>query len=297
MSPIKQKFFLVCLSLALAVALFTGVFAVMGWGSLLRDVGATIIYPFQWVARRTADAVEGFGSYFEDIRKLRREVEALEAENQALRQQLVDAEIMADENAWLYRYLSMKEENGDYALCAAAVIATTSPVGEGGAYVTEITLNRGTSSGVEVGMPVVTVEGLVGVVVDVQLNHCRVSTILDTSVSVGALTTRASESGLCEGDYTLVHDGQARLRYLPEEADIAVEDIVVTSGLGSVYPYGIPIGRVVSVSSNGFSRTTEAVVLPFTDFSDLTRVIIMTDYVHHADEVETDGTETREVSP
>ncbi len=297
MSPIKQKFFLVCLSLALAVALFTGVFAVMGWGSLLRDVGATIVYPFQWVVRRTADAVEGFGSYFEDIHKLREEVEALEAENEALRQQLVDAQIMADENAWLYRYLSMKEENGDYALCAAAVIASASPVGEGGAYVTEITLNRGTSSGVEVGMPVVTVSGLVGVVVDVQLNHCRVSTILDTSVSVGAVTTRASESGLCEGDYTLVHDGQARLRYLPEEADVAAEDIVVTSGLGSVYPYGIPIGRVVSVSSNGFSRTTEAVIAPFTDFADLTRVIIMTDYVHHADEMGTAETETEEVSP
>ena len=78
-------------------------------------------------------------------------------------------------------------------------------------------------------MPVVTGSGLVGVVVEVGLDHCRVMTLLDTSVSVGALTTRASESGLCEGDYTLVHDGQARLRYLPEEADVAVEDIVVTS--------------------------------------------------------------------
>jgi rod shape-determining protein MreC len=296
-SPIKQKFFLACLSLALAVALFTGVFAVMGWGSLLREVGAAIVYPFQWAADRTADAVEGFGSYFEDIHRLREKVEALEAENRALRQQLVDAEIMANENAWLYRYLSMKEENGDYALCAAAVIASTSPVGDGGAYVTEITLNRGTASGVEAGMPVVTVEGLVGVVVDVSLNHCRVSTILDTSVSVGAVTTRASESGLCEGDYTLVHDGQARLRYLPEEADVAAEDIVVTSGLGSVYPYGIPIGRVVSVAFNGFSRTTEAVVAPFTDFADLTRVVILTDYVHHADEAGTDETESREDIP
>ena len=277
---------MVCLSLALAIALFTGVFAVMGWGSLLREVGSAIIYPFQWLAAGTANAVEGFGSYFSDIQDLREELDALKAENQALRTFLVDAEIMADENAWLYRYLSMKEEHGDYALCAATVVSTASPLGDGGAYVTEITLNRGSASGVETGMPVVMPEGLVGVVVEVNLNHCRVSTILDTSVSVGAVVTRSAEHGLCEGDYTLVHDGQALLRYLPEEADVLVEDIVVTSGRGSVYPYGIPIGRVASVSSNAYSRTTEAVVTPFVDFSDLHHLVILTSYVHHADEPE-----------
>ena len=289
MSRIKQRFFIVCLSLALAVALFTGVFAVMGWGSLLRDVGSTVIYPFQWLIAKADEAVTGFTSYFADIHTLREELDSLRAENEALKEQLVDAEIMADENDWLYRYLSMKEEHGDYALCAATVVASASSAGDGGAYVTEITLNRGTASGVEVGMPVVTPLGLVGLVVEVHLNHCRVSTILDTSVSVGAVVTRSSENGLCEGDYTLVHDGQAVLRYMAEAADVQAEDIVVTSGRGSVYPYGIPIGRVVSVSSNPYSRTTEAVIRPFADFYDLTRVAIMTSYVHYVDGFETEG--------
>ena len=292
MSPIKQRFFTVCLSLALAVALFTGVFAVMGWGSLLRDVGSTIIYPFQWFITRAGDAVEGVGAYFGDIHSLRAEVEDLRAENQALKQQLLDAELIENESSWLYRYLAMKEEHGDYHFCAATIIASASSVGAGGEFVTEITLNRGSSSGVKNGMPVVTPEGLVGVVVDVHLNHCRVSTILDTSVSVGAVATRGGENGLCEGDYALVHDGRTTLRYLPEEADIAPEDIVVTSGRGSVYPYGIPIGRVETVSYNGFSRTTEAVIAPFADFSDLTRVMILTQYTHYVD-----GFDTGEVPP
>lgn len=289
MSCIKQKFFIVCLSLALAVALFTGVFAVMGWGSLLRDVGSAVVYPFQWLTDKVGEAVTGFTSYFADIHTLREEIESLQAENEALKEQLVDAEIMADENAWLYRYLSMKEEHGDYALCAATVVASASSAGDGGTYVTELTLNRGTASGVEVGMPVVTPLGLVGLVVEVHLNHCRVSTILDTSVSVGAVVTRSSENGLCEGDYTLVHDGQAVLRYMAETADVQAEDIVVTSGRGSVYPYGIPIGRVVSVSSNPYSRTTEAVIRPFADFADLTHVAVMTSYVHYVDGPETEG--------
>jgi cell shape-determining protein MreC len=50
-----------------------------------------------------------------------------------------------------------------------------------------------------------------------------------------------------------------------------------------VYPYGIPIGRVVAVTANAYSRTTEATVEPFTDFTDLTQVVIMTDFVHYVD--------------
>lgn len=283
MSRIKQKFFIACLGLALAVALFTGVFAVMGWGSLLSDVGSAVIYPFQWVGSRIGSGVSGFFSYFADIQDLRDEVESLQNENRELKDQLVDAEIMADENAWLYRYLTMKEERGDWSLCAASVISSATASGEGGDYATELTLNRGSASGVAAGMPVVTGSGLVGVVVEVGLNHCRVMTLLDTSVSVGAVTTRATENGLCEGDYARLHEGHATLRNLPEEADVQVGDIVVTSGRGSVYPYGIPIGRVTEVTANAFVRTTEAAVEPFTDFSDLTQVMIVTKYTHYVD--------------
>ena len=84
------------------------------------------------------------------------------------------------------------------------------------------------------------------------------------------------------------------LRYLAEEADVQAEDIVVTGGQGSVYPYGIPIGRVVSVSFNAYSRTTEAVVAPFVDFSDLSHVAVLTAYERTAVEEETRG---REVEP
>ena len=280
MSPIRHKFLILCLSLTLAVSLFSGVFAVMGWGSLLRDAGSAILYPFQWVASAAGNAAEGFAAYFSDIRKLQDEIDALQKENESLREQLADAELLADENTWLYQYLSMKEEHEDYGLCAATVIASSSASGD---YVTEITLNKGVSSGVEVGMPVITASGLVGVVVEAGAYHCLVSTILNPSVSVGAVTSEHAENGLCEGDYALATVGNTALRYLREEANVQAEDIVMTSGRGSVYPYGIPIGRILSVSSNPYSRTTEAVVEPFTDFSELTRVLIMTSYERYTD--------------
>ena len=283
MSRIKQRFFIACLSVALAIALFSGVFAVMGWGSLLKSAGSAVLYPFQWVGAKVGSGVSGFFSYFQDIDRLQNELESLREENETLKSQLIDAQILADENSWLYRYLSMKEEHGDYSLCAASVISASSSSGEGGDYVLELTLNRGTSSGVRTGMPVVTPVGLVGVVVEAGAYHCRVVTLLDTSVSVGAVTTRTTQNGLCEGDYENLHNGYATLRGLPEESDVAIGDIVVTSGRGSVYPYGIPIGRVVDIRSNAYSRTTEATIEPFTDFTHLTQGVILTEYIHYVD--------------
>ncbi len=258
----------------------------MGWGSLLARVGGTLMYPFQWVADKVGDGVVGFSHYFADIDKLQDEVESLRAENESLKGALVDAEIVLDESTWLYQYLSMKEEHQDYTLCAATVIAATEVSGAGGDYMTSVTLNKGSTSGIETGMPVVTTQGLVGVVVDVGPYSCRVTTMLDPSAAVGAVTSRAGERGLCMGDYAQVQDGRATLRQLAEDADISSGDIVISSGQGSVYPYGIPIGRVVTVSVNALNRTTEATVEPFTDFSDLDQVLIMTAFSRNDDAAE-----------
>ncbi len=286
----KHKFLLACLCVALAVALFSGVFAIMGWGSLLRDVGGAVIYPFQWIGHKTADGFRGFVRYFSDMDEILNEKESLEAELESLRGELAAAELERDELARLYAYLEIKEGHTDYTLCPALVVATTtvstvSPglsEGDGEAssarVATALTLNKGSRDGVETGMPVITPEGLCGVVVEVGNNHCRVATVLDPSVSVGAVTSRGGENGLLEGDHTRQYEGMAVLRYLRAEADVTTGDLVVTAGTGSVYPFGIPIGRVSEVSSNAFSRTTEATVIPFVDLSDVRHVAILLDY-------------------
>lgn len=275
----KKRILLICVSVAVAISLFCGVFTVLGWGSLLHRVGGTVIYPFQWVGSRVRDGVEGFVAYFQDIDRLQAEIESLREENEQLKSELTDAAIMQDESSWLYAYLHMKDEHSDYQMCAATVISSTTPGASGGTYITRLTLNKGSAHGIEVHMPVVTARGLVGMVTEVGPDYCSVKTILDPTSSVSAVTTRGGERGLAEGDFACLYDGQAILRRLSEAADVTVEDIVVTGGEGGVYPYGIPIGTVVSVAKNPYDRTTEAIIRPFTDFSDLDQVIILTDYI------------------
>ena len=247
----KSRFFRVCICIALCLCLFTGVFAVMGWGSLLRQVGSAVMYPFSWLAGKTADAAAGF---------------------------------LENENSWLYRYLSMKQEREDWSLVSCAVTATEWSGGSGGqSYAIQLTLNRGSSSGVAVGMPVVCEAGLVGIVSEVGVGSCRVRTVLNTDFAAGAIDARSGETGLWEGKFASLPSGNAVLTALAAEADAAVGDVILTSGKGGVYPYGIPVGRIASVSANAYSRTTEATVTPFADLTNLRLVAVLTDYVHYTD--------------
>lgn len=278
---VRHKFLMKLCAVALLLAIFCGVFLIMGWGSLLHRVGNTVIYPFQWVFSKVGDGIGGFVMHFEDVDRLQEKINALELENESLRAELSDAEILYDEQAWLYRYLSMKEEHMDYQMCAARVISAS---GEGsGGFETLLTLNKGSAQGIQKGMPVVSTSGLVGMVVEVGINQCYVQTILKPTSSVGALSPESSDKGLLEGDFAYLYQGQAVLKYLPEDAEIKEGDTVMTSGNGSVYPYGIPIGKVAEVSVNPHSRTKEAIVTPFHDFSDTKEVMILTSYIRYTE--------------
>lgn len=269
-------------AVALAIALFCGVFLVMGWGSLLHRVGGTVIYPFQWIFSRIGDGVSGFVQHFEDMDRLQEQLDALEKENESLRAELEDAEIVLLEQAWLYQYLSMKNEHEDYTMCAASVIASGGQDGSGD-YMTVLTLNKGSAHGITAGMPVVSVSGLVGMVTEVGINQCYVQTILNTTSSVGAMSVSTLDKGLLEGNFACLFEGCATLRYLPEDATVSVGDRIVTSGQGTVYPYGIPVGTVSEVTVNPYSRTKEAKITPFHDFSDTDEVIILTSYVRYTE--------------
>ncbi len=278
---VRHKFLMKLCAVALLLAIFCGVFLVMGWGSLLHRVGNTVIYPFQWVFSKVGDGISGFVMHFEDVDRLQERIDALEAENESLKSELLQAEIVYEEQSWLYRYLSMKEEHTDYKMCAARVITSSGEGSDG--YETLLILNRGSTHGIKKGMPVVSASGLVGMVIEVGINQCYVQTLLKPTSAVGAISLGSSDKGILEGDFTRLYEGCSMLKYLPEDAELQEGDIVITSGEGSVYPYGIPIGTVKKVGIDPYSRTKEAVITPFHHFENTDEVIILTSYIRYTE--------------
>ena len=272
----QNKFFIVCLCVAIAISGITSTFALMGYRSLSKNIVGTLATPFRLVATLTTNAVEGFGKYFSSIDELTEQNEALKQENAALKEQISQSGLVEKENDRLRDYLSMKSEYPSFSFEEGMVIGR-----EASNYVTVLTLNRGTIHGVEENMPVVTKEGIVGCVSEVGLTWCKVSTILETARSVGVYLPRNGASGILSGDYSMRVDGLCKLTFVEvdaKNADVQPGDAVYSSGMGSVYPPDMKVGEIVSVEIDNVSRTLIASVKPTVNFSEPDYMMIITGY-------------------
>ena len=273
MKLFKNKFFVICLCVAVVICAVPSTFALMGYRGLARNIVGTLTVPFRWCGTVIGNAFEGFGKYFGSVDALRAENEALESENQALRDQLEEAELMEAENERLRQYLEMKNQYPSFLMEEGMIISYSA-----GNYMTSFTLNRGSLHGIEVNMPVVVTEGIVGYVTDVGLNWCMVSTIIETASSVGAYIPRSGATGIVSGDSSLRNEGVCKISYMESNADIQVGDKVMSSGTGSVYPADLPIGEIISVEIDEYSRSLVATVKPTVDFTNLKYMMIITGY-------------------
>lgn len=273
MKLFQNRFFLICISIALVITAVTSTFSLMGYHGLAREVIGTVTVPFRWCLTKIGDGFEGIGDYFRLKSGLLRENEELSEENESLRSENARAELLEAENARLRRYLGMKTTYPSFLLEEGMVISA-----ESSNYVTVLTLNRGTMHGVNVNMPVITENGVVGYVTEAGFNWCKVCTILETATNVGAYVARSGASGIVKGDYSLRYDGLCRMTFLDANADVQVGDRILSSGNGSVYPADLVIGDVVELSLDKNSRTLVATVRPAADLSDPGWMMIITGY-------------------
>ena len=102
-------------------------------------------------------------------------------------------------------------------------------------------------------------------------------TILDSASGVGALTDEGV-TAIAEGDFNLMSDGKLRLTYIEDTSRVVAGDKVITSGKGGIYPSGLVIGTVESVSLDPSGLSASAVVEPEADIAAVTYLFIITDY-------------------
>lgn len=268
----KNKFFIIVLSIAIFSVIFTSTLAVMGQSNPMKNAFNTLAIPFRNLGLKVAESFDGFKLYFSSVEKLNEENESLKDRLDILEDQLADANAAKEENKRLREYLEIKKTYPDLKMTEALIVGH-----EGENYMTVFTLNKGSSDGIKVGMPVIVLSGLVGSVSEVGDNWCNVRTIIEATASTGAYVSRSGEVGVVEGDILLKGTKKCKLNYISDDADIAEGDAVYTSGIGSVYPRDILIGNITEIRSNDYIREKYAVVESSVDFESLKYVMIITD--------------------
>ena len=200
-------------------------------------------------------------------------VGALQEENAQLEDQLVAYEELQQENEQLKTQLGLEEEEPENELRSASVIGRDpNDVFYG------FSIDAGTLSGVSVGDPVITDQGLVGVVTQAYATSSKVTCLLSEDVHVAAWSPKRQESGVIESDVTSASTGVLRLNYLSGDTQIQEGDIIATSGEGGAFPQGLKIGTVARVekSENDISRF--AVIQPFEDLTKVQEVYVVVDF-------------------
>ena len=273
MKLFQNKFFIVCLCVAVVLCAVPSTFAIMGYGALSKNIVGTLTAPIRWCVTGVVNGIEGFGRYFTSIDALQAENEALREEISSLRADLDREEILEAENERLRDYLEIKDRHPSFQMAEGMVIGYST---DNSSY--KFTLNCGTLHGIGLNMPAIVKDGVVGYVSEVGLTWCTVTAILEQDSSVGAYIPRSGACGIVTGDYALSREGLCRINYIEAGSDVQVGDRVYSSGTGSVYPSDLLIGEIVSVEVDEYSRAIYATMRPSVDFSALKWVVILTDY-------------------
>lgn len=271
-----KHFFTTKLRIILAVALIlTGILAVLASQGILPGgtVVKGILTPLRSAASTLTDQAQRFYNYMYRY-------EALEAENEQLRQQLAqvednarDAASVRRENERLRSLLELLDSHEDYELVDSYVIARSS-----NDWTNTITLNRGSGSGISTGMCAITANGeVVGLVIEVGSNYSVVKTVLDSSLEISSTIASSGYSGITSGGYTSDQAGLLRMDYLPSSAVIRNNDQVVTSGT-TVYPRNLVMGRIIDAGFNDTGVAKFALLEPAVDVASLEQVFVLTSF-------------------
>lgn len=153
-----------------------------------------LVMPIQNGLTHLKNKIAKNDSFFEDINKLEEENKKLKEENSELQKKLQELEIIKTENATLRQYVNMAEKYSEYTTVPAYIInKDVSNLGE------IMVINAGKTSGIDVNMPVITEQGLVGYITSVTENTAKVQPIIDPATNISSTITTSRESVIVRG--------------------------------------------------------------------------------------------------
>ena len=234
------------------------------------DMFASAVLPVQEAVRDMTDRVTDFFTRVFFPSSLQQENEYLKKLVSAYERRLILYEAMEQENARLSELLDYASTNSNFYFMTAPVSAKNlNP------YVDTLTVRGGSRSGITEQMAAVNAQGIVGRVIEVGATYAKIRTLQNDDMRISVMVERTRDEGMLGG--LIIEDGQVvglKLYYLPKDADIAVGDTIVTSGLGGIFPKGLYVGKVIFLADED-NGEYDACVMSEVDYEHLEEVLII----------------------
>ncbi|MBO5413653.1 MAG: rod shape-determining protein MreC [Clostridia bacterium] len=228
-----------------------------------------VVMPIQNGLTYLKNKMAGNNTFFTDINNLKEENEKLKEENSKLEQSLRELEILKSENSTLKEYVNLKDKYTEYETVPAYVINK-----DISNYNDTIIINVGSKDGIEVNMPVIADQGLVGHIISVTETTSKVQTIVDTSSTISCTMTTTRDNLIARG--SLEAESTLKATYIPTEANVLQGEKLETSGLGGIYPKGIHVGKIKEVIETKNITNRYAIIETAVDFTKIEAVLVIT---------------------
>lgn len=224
----------------------------------------------------TASISSFFGSLVR-LRTLERDAAALETRNKQLEAEINTLSEVEKENEQLRGLLNFAQTRPRLELRGAQIVATV--IGEESTnFIGTILIDLGREHGINVGMPVVTDQGLVGRISEVTDTLSKVLLLNDPSSSASALLADSRLNGIVSGSTS----GALIMDFIPQGQEFREGELVLSSGLGGKFPKGLVIGTIESIESLPNAVFQKASVRPSVDFGSLELVMVITNFEPNA---------------
>lgn len=222
------------------------------------------IYPLQYVVAQAGRRLSETWEQYIDLTQVAVDNAELNKQLTFLQMRMLDYEEQLNENKRLRKLLGFSRRFDRLSLLSEVI----SPSRQ--AMFSVLRIAHGRAHRVEVGMPVVAANGVVGRVLRVGSFHADVQLLVDANFHLDVLMQRTRVRGILKG----FADGQCVLN-LHQNSDVRIGDTLVTSGLVSGFPKGVPVGRVQRISYKTDNVTQVVTVQPWVDYRSLEEVMVL----------------------
>ena len=239
--------------------------------NIFSAVTSFVTSPIQKLSAILSGGIGSIGESMTDSDIIRAENALLTQKVRELTAQMVDYEELKHENEQLRSLLNLKESLDAFETLPATVISRDA-IDSAASFI----IDRGRIHGVKYLDPVITTDGLVGYISKVGPISSRVTTILSSSTNLGAMDRRTLDAGILSGDQELAVKNLTKLRGLSRDCDVAAGDLVVTTGLGGIYPKNLIIGEVSEIKAEAQDISLYAVIKPAANVKGCIDVYVVT---------------------